>query len=196
MSDETTEQREAESQETPDPAGTDGAEGGSSEQKQAGGQANDELEKLRASLKAANSEAATRRHRIQELEEQIKAKERAGMDETERLKAELADLQAASTERDQLKAKAEALETAVGGQVEALLKELDVPGHIQELIEPMDAAGKLAYLTKNRAAFVKADEKKKPDIDAGNKGGSGKKPAEIDEKRRKEIRQRYRMRGR
>lgn len=195
MSDETTEQREAEQQEKPDPAVTDG---GGQQQQQADKSAatnadTKELDDLRAALKQANDEAAQRRHKIKEMEDQIKKSERAGMDETERLKAELADLQGANTERDQLKAKAEALETAVNGQVEALLKELDVPGHIRELIEPMDAAGKLAYLTKNRAAFVKA-EKQKPDIDAGNKGGSGKKPAEIDDKRRKEIRQRYRLR--
>lgn len=151
-----------------------------------------ELEILRQQLKEANSESATRRHRIKELEDQIKAKERAEMDEVERLKAELADLSGADGEREALKAQLATYETAVQAQVDQLRASLNIPDHIGELLEEKSAAEQLQYLVKNQAQ-LQPEPKRKPEFDSDKKGKNSGKPSKDKEARREKLAKRMRL---
>lgn len=127
-----------------------------------------ELSRTRDALKKANKEAAERRLRLQEIEDEQKKKERADMDEVERLKAELADAKTAGADVETLNSKVEALETAVADQVSVLFKSLKVPAHIKPLLEKLSPVEQLEYLANNQAKFNQAPP---PKIDAGDKGG-------------------------
>lgn len=167
---------------TADPAATDGQEAAqTAEELQA------ELVRTREALKKANTEAAERRRKLKELEDTQRSKEREGMDESARLAAELEDLKKATADRESLAAEAETLRTAVAAQVDALLKELNVPKHILPLMEPMSAAQKLTYLTENRSHFARPTTAP-PNIDAAQRGnGQG----ETEEEREKRLKKRY-----
>ncbi len=147
-----------------------------------------ELERTREALKKANAEAAERRRKLKELEDAQRAAERAGMDESARLAAELEDLKAATADRETLAQEAEALRTAVATQVDALLKELNVPKHILPLMESMSPAQKLTYLTENRAHFARPATTP-ADIDAANRGRNTQ--TETDEQKEARLKKRF-----
>lgn len=125
-----------------------------------------QLAALQKQLKNVNGESAARRKKIEKMEAAAKQKERAEMDELERLKAEMADLQAASAKNDDLSTAVDNLNAVIQAQVDAMVKDMDVPDHILTLLEAMPADKKLAYLTENRAAFT-GKKKKKPNYNAG-----------------------------
>lgn len=151
-----------------------------------------ELDILRQQLKEANNESAARRHKIKELEDQIKARERAEMGELERLKAELADLSGADSERNELKVRFEKYEAAVQTQVQALRKDLNIPDHIALLLDEKGPADQLEYLLANRDKLA-PEEKRKPEFNADKKGGGNKQTTKDKEARSEKLKQRMRL---
>lgn len=151
-----------------------------------------ELDILRQQLKEANNESAARRHKIKELEDQIKARERAEMGELERLKAELADLSGADSERNELKVRFEKYEAAVQTQVQALRKDLNIPDHIALLLDEKGLADQLEYLLANRDKLA-PEEKRKPEFNADKKGGGNKQTTKDKEARSEKLKQRMRL---
>lgn len=152
-----------------------------------------ELEILRQQLKDANNESATRRHKIAELEQKIKDKERAEMDETERLKAELADLQEVQKKHGELAPQFERYETAVKAQVEALRADLNIPDYIATLLDEKSPADQLEYLIANRDKLAPPDEKRKPEFNSDKKGGGNNKTTKDKEARQQKLKQRMRL---
>ena len=130
-----------------------------------------QLAQLRAQLKVVNDESAGRRVQLKKLEEEKRQRELSEMDETERLQAELDDLKTQLADSEMQSEQLAALNSTIQTQVDALLKELNVPKHIVDLLDSMTPANKLDYLNKNRKAFT---GKRQPNIDAaGKSGGSG-----------------------
>jgi hypothetical protein len=98
--------------------------------------------------KAADSAAEQQRQK--ELEEQEKWKELA-----EERAAKLAELETATTERDELKAEREKLEALIAADVEAELKTLDLPAAYRTLLDKMTPLEKREWLTANRSELAK-----------------------------------------
>lgn len=149
-----------------------------------------ELERLRAALSKANGEAASSRHELKKIQDAQRQAELADMDELDRLKTEVSDLSGAAEARDVLQTQVEELETAVNAQVEALEKQLKIPGHVTKLMESMSPAAKLAYLAENQKHFQPPI---KPNIDSQNSGGTPPKKPELDAERKKKLRSRFRL---
>ena len=151
-----------------------------------------ELEILRQQLKDANSESATRRHKIAELEKQIKDKERAEMDEVERLKAELSDLQEIQKQHEQISPEFERYQTAVKAQVEALRADLKIPDYIAKLLDEKSPADQLEYLIENREQLQPEEPKRKPEYNSDSKS-STKTKTKDKEARQEKLKKRMRL---
>ena len=130
-----------------------------------------ELAQLRTQLKSVNDESASRRVELKQLKEKERERELSEMGDAERLQAELNDLKQQLAESETQSEQLATLNSTIQTQVDALLKELNVPKHIVELLDSMTPAQQLDYLNKNRKAFT---GKRQPNIDAaGKSGGSG-----------------------
>lgn len=150
-----------------------------------------ELEKLQAQLQAANDEAATRRHKIAELEKKIKDSERAKMSEDEQLQAELEELRQLKAAHETMRPDYEAMQTAVQAQVDALKESLKLPDHVADLLEGMSAAKQLEYLVKHQKALA-PEQKRKPEFHTDGKTNSTKTPKEK-EARNEKLKKRMRL---
>mgnify|MGYP006908250321 CR=1 FL=1 len=151
-----------------------------------------ELDSLRQQLKDANNESASRRHKIAELEKQIKDKERAEMDEAERLKAELADLQEIQKQHEQISPQFERYEAAVKAQVEALKTDLKIPDYIGKLLDGMSPADQLEYLIEHREQLQPEEQKRKPEFNSDKKSSS-KTTTKDKEARQEKLKKRMRL---
>lgn len=140
---------------------------------------------LQKQLKDAQDEA-------KKLSDADKTRQRESMTEADRLKAELADLQKQAADAEALRTQHETLTKTVKAQADAVRKELDIPAHVAELLDKMTPADQLDYLARNRATLTKQPPQK-PNIDADGKGSSKKTSKELDDKRRDELRRRYRI---
>ena len=150
-----------------------------------------ELAQVRAQLKSVNDESASRRVELKQLKEKERERELSEMGEAERLQAELNDLKTQLADSEMQSEQLAALNSTIQTQVDALLKELNVPKHIVELLESMTPPQKLDYLNKNRKAFT---SKRQPNIDAAGKsggGGTSRKERKKRMKAKKEASRRY-----
>lgn len=160
-----------------------------------------ELERTRAALKTANSESAARRKKLDELDAKEKKAQQAQLSEVEQIKAQLAEAQAAQKQAAQ-----EIAAMRLRGAVEREAVKLGFknPDDAYLLADmtgvEMDDAGKvsgvesaLKELVKARPYLVGADEKKlPPNINARD---AGKGNQQSDEARKKDLMQRFRIKG-
>lgn len=158
----------------------------------------EELERTRVALKAANKEAADRRKRLEELEKAEADRQAASLSETEKLKK-----QAEDAKRQAEGAVAKANERVIRAEVIAAASRLDFEdpedvyallkgkGKLAELPDPdTEEAGKaikdmLEELAKSKKHLLKAGTKG-PQLGATNPG-AGAGPAETKEQKRDRL---------
>jgi hypothetical protein len=136
----------------------------------------EELERTRTALKAANKEAADRRKRLDELEAAEAKRKEAEMTETEKTQARIKQLEAENAEREGevQKLQREKLQRKVAlaaGLPEALADRL--VGNDEEAMTA-DAQAILAALPQPKQEEKKEDLPKKPKLSATNPGDAAK----------------------
>lgn len=128
---------------------------------------------------------------LQEIITAVRDQREAEMSEVERLQARVQELEGVSSTAASLQERNEALEGVISERVTALYDDLNVPEHIQTLLEDRPADQRLSYLTENRSKFGTRSTPP-TNTNAGNSGGS-KKPKNIHEnkQRSEELRGKY-----
>ncbi len=120
-----------------------------------------QIDKLAASLKEANKEAASRRKQIESMEADRKTKAEAEMTEAERMQSRLRELEPQAQ-------KAGEYEAVLAELLDARLKALTPEARkaVEDL--PGDTLAKLRWLTSNEALFSRQAA---PKLDGGSGGG-------------------------
>ncbi len=105
--------------------------------------------------------------------------QQASMTELQKAQERVEELEGRVTTLEPLEAQNQEYADAITTRVDAITKDLALPDHVQELIDPMSPVQKLTYLTKHREALEPNKKGKTPNVNGANAGGS-KTPAMSD----------------